>query len=55
MGRCACFVGSRRLLKKVADILILLGYAVNPIHGDDDAFTVDENGQILTMAAKKAN
>jgi hypothetical protein len=55
MGRCVGFVGSRRLLKKVADILILLGYSVNPIHGDDDAFTVDETGQILTMAEKKAS
>jgi hypothetical protein len=49
MGRCVCFISSRSKVEELENILVPLGYLVNSYTGNNQANTLDENGNVITM------
>ena len=53
MGRCACFIGSKKLIDRLKEILTKMGYRVQDYHGGDNEMTENSQNDILTMKDKK--
>lgn len=53
MGRAICFIGSRKILETLDDMLKTHGYQTNSYTGNNKAIVQDENGDKTTMQDKK--
>jgi hypothetical protein len=53
MGRCACFIGSKKLIERLKAILVEMGYRVQDYHGGDNEMTENSVNSTITMKEKK--